>query len=243
MSDQRLTERELQAHHSVGEALREWESLEGGVVALLRGLGMALEYPLGSLWHWKGDVEALVCRAFWCAPHADAGDFEAAQRARTLHAGEDHQGRAWETLRPVVTADVAEDATFGPTRAAADLGLRSAISFPAVGDTGPVAVLSFYSFEHRVPSEGLIRTLADIGRELGRFLERRRADLGWQPLSEREQEVLRLAAAGNSGPEIATILMLSPSTVKTHFEHIFEKLGVGDRAAAVAQALRTGLLR
>ncbi len=36
--------------------------------------------------------------------------------------------------------------------------------------------------------------------------------------------------------------MLSPTTVRTHFAHIYEKLGVGDRAAAVAQALRTGLI-
>ncbi|MEA2285186.1 MAG: two-component system, NarL family, nitrate/nitrite response regulator NarL, partial [Solirubrobacteraceae bacterium] len=41
---------------------------------------------------------------------------------------------------------------------------------------------------------------------------------------------------------IAEQLFLSPATVKTHFEHIYEKLGVGDRAAAVAQALRTGLI-
>jgi hypothetical protein len=44
------------------------------------------------------------------------------------------------------------------------------------------------------------------------------------------------------GIEVAEQLVLSPSTVKTHFEHIYEKLGVGDRAAAVAQALRSGLI-
>ena len=54
--------------------------------------------------------------------------------------------------------------------------------------------------------------------------------------------MLRLAAEGLSGPGIAERLVLSPATVKTHFEHIYEKLGVGDRAAAVAQALRTGLI-
>jgi two-component system nitrate/nitrite response regulator NarL len=55
--------------------------------------------------------------------------------------------------------------------------------------------------------------------------------------------VLNLAAAGNTGPQIADALRLSPATVKTHFENIYEKLGVGDRAAAVAHALRIGLLR
>jgi ATP/maltotriose-dependent transcriptional regulator MalT len=61
-------------------------------------------------------------------------------------------------------------------------------------------------------------------------------------LSAREVEVLALAADGASGPAIAARLVLSPSTVKTHFENIYEKLGVSDRAAAVALALRIGLI-
>ena len=68
-------------------------------------------------------------------------------------------------------------------------------------------------------------------------------ELGERPLSDRELEVLRLAAEGNSGPRIADLLCISPTTVKTHFDHIYEKLGVSDRAAAVAHGVRTGLIR
>src|SRR6478609_3485699 len=60
-------------------------------------------------------------------------------------------------------------------------------------------------------------------------------------LSPREQEVLRLIAEGSSAPEIARQLHLSPSTVKTHLQSLYEKLGVSDRAAAVASAMRAGL--
>ena len=103
-------------------------------------------------------------------------------------------------------------------------------------------MLSFYAFVRRAPSAELVRTLTAIGDELGRFLDRRRAELGPRPLSEREIEVLLLAAEGLSGPAIAERLVLSPATVKTHFENIYAKLGVGDRASAVAQGLRTGLI-
>jgi two-component system nitrate/nitrite response regulator NarL len=87
-----------------------------------------------------------------------------------------------------------------------------------------------------------VRTLTGIGRELGRFLHRRRGSLEHGPLSPRELEVLRLAAAGNTGPEIAAELVVALATVKTHLQHIYEKLGVSDRAAAVALALRAGLI-
>jgi DNA-binding CsgD family transcriptional regulator len=62
------------------------------------------------------------------------------------------------------------------------------------------------------------------------------------PLSPREREVLQLAAEGLSGPVIAARLTVSPGTIKTHFANIYEKLEVGDRAAAVARGLRLGFI-
>jgi two-component system nitrate/nitrite response regulator NarL len=61
-------------------------------------------------------------------------------------------------------------------------------------------------------------------------------------LSARENEVLVLIADGLSAPEIAKRLHLSPATVKGHLQSLYEKLGVSERAAAVAEAMRRGLL-
>jgi two-component system nitrate/nitrite response regulator NarL len=61
-------------------------------------------------------------------------------------------------------------------------------------------------------------------------------------LSAREREVLELISTGLSAPEIARRLNLGTTTVKTHLQHVYEKLGVGDRAAAVAEAMRQHLL-
>jgi two-component system nitrate/nitrite response regulator NarL len=61
-------------------------------------------------------------------------------------------------------------------------------------------------------------------------------------LTSREQEIVRLAAEGCSAPEMARRLNLSQGTVKSHLAHAYQKLGVSDRAAAVAEAMRRGLL-
>jgi DNA-binding CsgD family transcriptional regulator len=61
-------------------------------------------------------------------------------------------------------------------------------------------------------------------------------------LTPREIEVLALAADGLSGPKLAQELVLSPATVNTHFKNIYEKLEVRSRAAAVAKAMRLGLI-
>jgi two-component system nitrate/nitrite response regulator NarL len=61
-------------------------------------------------------------------------------------------------------------------------------------------------------------------------------------LSDREREVLNLVAEGLSAPEIGRRIHLSTATVKTHLAHVYEKLGVAERAAAVAAAMRRGLV-
>jgi DNA-binding NarL/FixJ family response regulator len=63
-----------------------------------------------------------------------------------------------------------------------------------------------------------------------------------ESLSTRELEVLRLVARGTSNREIATELFISEATVKTHLTHIYAKLNVKDRAAAVATAYDKHLL-
>jgi DNA-binding NarL/FixJ family response regulator len=63
------------------------------------------------------------------------------------------------------------------------------------------------------------------------------------PLSRREVEILQKVAYGATTKEVASQLGISPHTVKTHLERIFEKLGANDRAQAVAIAIRQGLVQ
>jgi two-component system nitrate/nitrite response regulator NarL len=61
-------------------------------------------------------------------------------------------------------------------------------------------------------------------------------------LSPREAEIIKLIADGLSVPDIAAKLHLAPTTVRTHVQNLYGKLGVSDRAAAVAEAMRRRLV-
>jgi NarL family two-component system response regulator LiaR len=78
-----------------------------------------------------------------------------------------------------------------------------------------------------------------LAEELSAATER---DRKAETLTAREIEVLQLLAFGHTNKDIAEQLFISPDTVKTHLEHIFEKLGTSDRTAAVAEALRRRLI-
>jgi two-component system, NarL family, nitrate/nitrite response regulator NarL len=71
---------------------------------------------------------------------------------------------------------------------------------------------------------------------------RMRSNTDAPALTPREREILRMIADGKSFPDIAAALFLGVTTVKTHVQHLYEKLGVSDRAAAVAEAMRKHLI-
>jgi len=94
---------------------------------------------------------------------------------------------------------------------------------------------------------GAIRTVAEGKSPLApgvatRLMQRMR-DTDEEGLSTREIEVLELVARGTSNKEIAKQLWVSETTVKSHMLHIFDKLGVTDRTAAVTAALKRGIIR
>ena len=242
VTEQRLTERELQAHHALTQALDEWHGFEQGVVDLLGQLGTTMDWDAASMWVRADRGDALVCRAFWAPRAAALEEFEQALRDSELPPGEGAVRRAWDLMEPIGIIDASTDLSASDRAETLKAGLRSVLFFPAVHEGETLAVLAFYGREPRRVSARLFRTLSFLGHDLGRFLAQRRAEIGFRPLSARELEVLQFAARGLSGPMIAERLGIGPATVKTHFERIYGKLGVSDRTAAVAEAMRHGLI-
>jgi PAS domain S-box-containing protein len=159
-------------------------------------------------------------------------------------------GALWAPRKPMSETDLREDwrdlgsedeVNGGRRHLISAAKIRGAVAVPAVHGDDVLAVLGFGA-RREIELADRMPSLLGIGYEIGEFLVRRRGELGAPPLTPRELEVLEHGAQGHSRPEIAASLNISPATVKTHFEHIYAKLGVSDRAAAVARAVRDGLI-
>jgi DNA-binding NarL/FixJ family response regulator len=101
-----------------------------------------------------------------------------------------------------------------------------------------------------MPTDQLIRAVRDVAegrevidRDLAGAMLAPDPDNGIVPLSDREVDVLGLLAKGMTNKDVAAALFISRATVKSHIENILRKLGASDRAGAVAEGFRTGLLR
>jgi DNA-binding CsgD family transcriptional regulator len=232
--------RKLAAHAAVSKALDEWEGFEAGAGHLLAGVAVAMNLPFGVLWVPLGT--SLEAKRIW---HRGTAPLETlADATREWHPGRSSArlGRAWVGRQPAVSDR--PDVGARPLRRAAlrEAGIVASIVIPAVAVDETVAVLEFLSHEQVEASDQMLSALNGIGHEVGYFLGQRRGELVDPVLTPRELEVLQLAARALSAPAIAEELLLSRATVKRHFEGAYARLGVSDRAAAVGEAMRQGLI-
>jgi DNA-binding CsgD family transcriptional regulator len=214
--------------------------LEDGAERLLATLGEAMGFTLGVLWLPRDDV--LIARSSWRSDAAAGSAFDIASRPLVPEAGHSLPVEAWLTRQPVVVDSLPDAPPFLGRDAAVRSDMQSAVALPAVTGDLPLAVLEFHSRDRLQPTETLLPSLRGMSKELGHFLAGRSGELRPQELTAREREVLQLAAHGMSVKRIAQQLVVSISTVKTHFEHIYAKWGVSDRTSAVAKGLRDGLI-
>jgi DNA-binding NarL/FixJ family response regulator len=238
--ERRQIVREIAAHLAMEEVLATWVGMDQGAERLLARLGEAMNFAVGVLWVQRGDV--LQARASWSAPVSEAPELETAEQPLDSGPAQAPAVAAWLSRRPVVVVSLPDQPAFGGRDAALRADMRGALALPAVSGDLALAVLEFHSRVSLQPSETWLRSLTGMGHELGHFFARRRGELVPHTLTARERQILQLAAHGMSGKTIAQQLSLSPSTVKSHFENIYAKSGVSDRASAVAKALREGLI-
>jgi DNA-binding CsgD family transcriptional regulator len=233
-------ERGLAVVLAVLRTLRAWDCFEQGGERLLGDLANALELEAGALWlPHEGE---LVAHAIWTAPGINRGPFESAVRALRFRPGVGLPGRAWLRREPSYRAAAAADG--GPRgRHCLPGDLHASLAIPASAASEVLAVLELYGSSPVELTERLTQVLTALGDELGSFFARRRGELKPSPLTRREHEVLALAAVGLTVDKICERLTISPSTAKTHLEHIYAKLEVSNRTSAVAYALRAGLIQ
>ena len=168
--------------------------------------------------------------------------------------GQDAVKMADELLPDVVIMDLmmpklnGTEATAAILRSHPDIGILMLTSFITSADLGGAIRAGARGALPKTSSQdeiiSAIRKIASGGRVIPKSMERDIALSRLAPeLTARQIEVLRLASHGFTNQDIASILGISPNSVKDHMKLIFQRLGVSKRSEAVAIALRDGLLQ
>jgi DNA-binding CsgD family transcriptional regulator len=234
VTDERASERTAALNVAISESLARWEAFRPGFLRVLERVGATLGSAAAAL--WVPERELLSLRILWTRGATSRTAVERQLGKLRMRRGVCLAGRAWAERAPV-------SATPGqPTVPATwSLEIFPTVAFPVVDSGGVLAVVALYGDDSVAEGADLLQELGDLGERLGMFMQRRVGALR-SGLTARETEVLTLAAQGLGGPAIAEALSLSGATVKTHLANAYAKIGVSSRVAAVAFALRTGLI-
>jgi DNA-binding CsgD family transcriptional regulator len=239
ITDELTAARAARWRRGLEELFRAWGSSPGDPgERILEVLARALGVSAASLWVPR-EVRLEPAASWAHEEPAGRAAFSAAIAAFSPREGVGLAGLAWESGHAAV---LRAGSGPGATRLLPG-GRRPVLAVPALRGNEVLAVLVFYSHSCIEGGEQLRAELSASRATLGVLLAHH-LQLGRESaLTARELEVLQLAADGLDGRDIERRLRLSRSTVKSHFENIYGKLAVGNRAAAVARGLRDGLIR
>src|SRR5438093_602152 len=205
------TDRRLAAQFAVTRALAESSSLSEATPKLLQYVCEAVGWELGELWVVNADSNTLHIEGSWHVPSYEVDEFERAGRKTILFPGIDLVGRVLSNGQPVWIDNVVDDSNFPRAPIAERVGLHGAFAFPVRVGENINCVIAFYNREVVQPDDDLMQMFDALGRQVGDFINRTKAE------EERDQQLIyeRVARseAENNAEKIA--FLAEASTVLT----------------------------
>ena len=170
---------EIALLESIAVAANEAQTIDSAMNLAIREICLYARWPVGHGFYVQGgDVQRspLKSRDFWhCRQSPALDEFRQATMDTEFTWGVGLPGLVWSTGSATWISDNTQTDGFPRKKLALQAKLFSAIAFPVMVDTEVVAVLEFFAHESLVPDQALLRTLSQIGTQLGRVVERQRA--------------------------------------------------------------------
>jgi PAS domain S-box-containing protein len=182
----------------VAIAANEALTVEDAMRTCLDQVCMHTGWPVGHVYFAAGDAAgSLVPSTIWALHDAERfKTFRQVTEKTVLAAGIGLPGRVLVSGKPVWIIDVSEDANFPRAHLAEDIGVRAGFGFPVLVGKEVVAVLEFFSPEAPEPDEALLDVMVHIGTQLGRVVERTRAQEALRASELRFRSVVESAGDG-----------------------------------------------
>jgi len=167
----------LQLTEVITRAANEAESVEAAMQIALGQACAHTGWPVGHAYMLDESAGDLAPSGIWHLENAQQFEtFREVTEATRFAPGVGLPGRVLESGKPAWIADVSKDPNFPRAKLATEIGVKGAFAFPVLVGPRVVAVLEFFAVEAVEAYEPLLEVMAQIGTQLGRVLERTRAE-------------------------------------------------------------------
>jgi diguanylate cyclase (GGDEF)-like protein/PAS domain S-box-containing protein len=196
ISQRRTAERLRSAQFAVTRPLANAASWAEAAPQVLQGIGETLGWCVAEFWTVERDANVLSWEYGWHRPARELAAFEATSRELTFTRGAGLPGRVWATGRPSSIQDVASDHDSPRAGAAEKAGLHAKFAFAVTNGRKVTGVIALFSRETRSLDRPTLRAMADVGSQIGQFIERRRAEDELRKSGDRIRAILDNVADG-----------------------------------------------
>jgi len=196
ISERRLAERLRNAQFAVTRPLANAATWPEAAPQVLQAICENLGWTLGEFWSVDRDASLLRREYGWHKPSRELQTFEEVSRDITFARGSGLLGRVWATGRASSILDVSTDGDSPRVAAATKAGLRGKFVFAVTNGRKVTGVIALFSRQRQTPDRATLRVLADMGSQIGQFIERRRAEDELRKSGDRIRAVLDTVADG-----------------------------------------------
>jgi len=203
ITERKRAEQRLVAQHAATQILATTATLEDAAPKLLQAVCQSLAWDVGALWRVDRDAGVLRCVELWHTGALDIPEFEAATRHGTFLPGIGLPGRVWFRREPLYIPDIARDPDCVRAPIAARDMLHAGFGVPIVLGRDVLGTMEFFRNETRQPDQDLLDMMANIGSQIGQFIERKRAEDALVNARAELAHVARVATLGEITASIA----------------------------------------
>lgn len=234
-------ERRQKMELAVARVLAEAESAHDGMQRMLREIVQTLGWKIGFYWQVSEDRESLRCTETWAQEGFDASELFQVSRSARLRSGEGTPGRVLQFGQPVVVSRFPEELDTARIAPALKTGLASGFGLPIIEASGVTGVLEFYDVSRLQQHDAqLVTAMTDVGRRIGEFLQRGRAEEGLRSSEVNLAEAQRIARMGSYSFHIPSgtvewsagtyaVFGVSPSDFRPSVANYLERVHHDDR--------------
>ncbi|VIO72005.1 response regulator [Bradyrhizobium ivorense] len=190
LSELYTKKKEIELLQLITVAANEASTVDDAMRTALDGVCAHTRWPVGHV-HLTDPAGALLSTKLWHLDHPERYKaFRDVSEALTFAPGTGLPGRVLEGRKPAWIVDVTKDDNFPRSKAALDCGLRAAFAFPVLVGDEVAAVMEFFSDEPAEPDDAKLTIMAHVGSQLGRVIERRRAEDALRLASQHKSQFL-----------------------------------------------------
>lgn len=245
ISNLKRAEQRRNAQYAITRILAESTTLNEATPKILQAFCQSLSWDVGEYWSVNLQSNVLQLVKTWCKPSIATTKFASIANPVSFTSNVGLPGQVWSKGKPIWLTDLVQGPHFLRAATAAEAGLHQAIGFPVVGENAILGVFTFFSHKLRQSDEDWLTMMSAIGRQIGQFIEKKKAEEEVQRQNERSHLLAAITLRVRQSLDLQEILSTTVEEVRQFLQAdrvLIYRFESSERGSVAVEAVAAGCM-